>query len=168
MDTQIALYDAASCEALLSKDTAKFKLLAANDDYFQKEKFFAAALQNVPLTEGKTYYLQMDGSAGGDEGDFFIEIWNAPVGNEQIKMSGSPEIYIFPNPTADQVKLYIKETPANFRITIIDVTGKSIINDEIKSHKGIFEKSYMIPEKGLYFLKVTGNGINYTKKIIRQ
>ena len=164
MDTQIALYDAATCAAILS---GSYTILAANDDYFGQSLKFAAALENIPLVPGKTYFLQMDGSGGGEEGSFTIEIWNADVGESEFKISKLSEFNVFPNPTNGLIRLYMKEAPETFTISIIDITGKTILNDVITSHSGIFDKQYFIPEKGLYLIKLIGEDVNYSRKVIR-
>jgi len=164
MDTQIALYDATTCEAVL---TGPRTLIAANDDYFGEKDKYAAAINNVSLVEGKTYFLQMDGSGGGEEGEFYIEIWNSPVGETKVNIAKSKPINLFPNPTKDEIKLIINNAPENFIVRIIDITGKTVLTDEIKSHSGTFEKQYKIPEKGLYLMRITGQNLNFTERIIR-
>jgi hypothetical protein len=164
MDTQIALYDAANCEAVI---TGPRTIIAANDDYFGMKDKYAAALNNVTLVEGKTYFLQMDGSAGGDEGQFNIEIWNAPVGGTAINIADTKPVNVFPNPTKGEIKLRINNAPASFIVRIIDITGKTILTDEIRSNTGNFERQYDIPEKGLYLIRISGQGINYTERIIK-
>ncbi|QQS29553.1 MAG: T9SS type A sorting domain-containing protein [Sphingobacteriales bacterium] len=54
-DNQLALYSAASCSDVLSGGAT---LLAANDDF---NPGFASSINNVCVTPGTTYYVQMDG-----------------------------------------------------------------------------------------------------------
>lgn len=164
MDTQIALYDVPNCEAVI---TGPRTIIAANDDYFGMKDKYAAALNNVTLVEGKTYYLQVDGSAGGEEGEFSIIIWNAPVGITAMDNPETKPVTIYPNPTKGEIKLRIFNAPETFMVRILDITGKTILTDEISSNTGNFERMYNITEKGLYLVRITGKGINYTERIIK-
>lgn len=69
-DNQLALYAAASCAAVTSGGTT---LLAANDDF----NGLAASLNNVCVTPGVTYYVQMDG-------------WNTSTGTATITVTEIP------------------------------------------------------------------------------
>lgn len=73
-DNQLAIYAAASCSAVLSGGAT---LLAANDDF---NPGFAASLNNVCVTPGVTYYVQMDGyaTATGTATITVIEVPNTP------------------------------------------------------------------------------------------
>ena len=94
-DTQIALYEAPSCDGILNDmDT----LIAANDDYFGANKNYAAAINEAPLQAGKRYWIQVDGSAGGQEGTFYIDIYDAPVGVNETKTQMPEDARILPKP----------------------------------------------------------------------
>lgn len=72
-DNQIALYEAESCEDLISGNDALYELIAANDDW--EDDDYSATIDDLSgLKSGKVYWLQMDGSAGGDEGECTILI----------------------------------------------------------------------------------------------
>ncbi|MCU0613898.1 MAG: hypothetical protein MUD09_02305, partial [Desulfobacterales bacterium] len=93
MDTQLALYRADLCTQVV-KDSLK----AANDDFFDKDKFYAAAIQMARVVPGKTYYVQMDGSGGGVEDTFYLYLQDTPVNIENIEnITNSLSIYPIPN-----------------------------------------------------------------------
>lgn len=79
-DNQIALWKSNddNAENLISGNTSTYQLLAANDDASVSNAF--ASLYNVQgLQVGKTYFIQVDGSANGAEGIFSIEIQDIPT-----------------------------------------------------------------------------------------
>ncbi|MFP4023542.1 MAG: C1 family peptidase [Thiohalospira sp.] len=72
-DNQIAVWEADSCENITSGVDSLYQLIAANDDYDDPD--YSATIEEITgLEPGKTYWLQMDGSAGGDEGECTILI----------------------------------------------------------------------------------------------
>ncbi len=76
-DTQIALYQAADCA-----DYESYDLLAANDDFdadldCNAQTIFASRLQRCGLAPGQTYYIQIDGYAGGT-GNFELIVLPLP------------------------------------------------------------------------------------------
>ena len=80
-DNQIAVYDAASCSDIVSGNPALYEIVAANDDY-SGTNYDAIIDEITGLTSGKTYWLQMDGSAGGDEGECTITITDLASDND--------------------------------------------------------------------------------------
>ncbi len=80
-DNQIAVYEADNCEDLLSGDWSRYTLLAANDD-FDDEDYAAKIEVLTGLIPNKTYWLQMDGSAGGETGNCMITILNLGPEND--------------------------------------------------------------------------------------
>lgn len=86
IDNQIALYDATATGTyndMISGNPANYTILAANDD--ESGTVFSALIDTVyGLTPGKTYWLQLDGSAGGAEGDNYITLTSSTVGTESV------------------------------------------------------------------------------------
>lgn len=81
MDNQIAVYDAASCTDIISGNDALFEIIAANDDW--EDADYSATIDELTgLTSGKTYWLQLDGSAGGAEGESTITITEFSADND--------------------------------------------------------------------------------------
>lgn len=70
-DTQLAVYEAASCSAVLSGGAT---LVGANDDNPNSPTtLFSSELSISCLTPGQTYYVQVDGYAG-TSGALFVEL----------------------------------------------------------------------------------------------
>lgn len=72
-DNQIAVWEAEACEDIISGVDSLYQLIAANDDHNDPD--YSATIDEITgLEPGKIYWLQMDGSAGGDEGECTILI----------------------------------------------------------------------------------------------
>jgi len=70
-DNQIAVWDAENCDDIISGVDSLYTLIAANDDH--EDPDYSATIDTVTgLEPGKTYWLQIDGSAGGTEGECTI------------------------------------------------------------------------------------------------
>ena len=74
-DNELALYDAASYTDILNNN---YTIAAANDDRSTTD--FNPLLRAVKVTPGKTYWIQVDGSGGGPEGQFLPSV-DCPCGN---------------------------------------------------------------------------------------
>ncbi len=81
MDNQIAVYDAENCEDIISGNESLYEIIAANDDH--EDADYSATIEELTgLTSGKTYWLQLDGSAGGAEGESTITITEFSADND--------------------------------------------------------------------------------------
>ena len=80
-DNQIAVYDAENCIDIISGDENLYEIIAANDDW-QDTDYSATISSLSDLVPGKTYWLQMDGSAGGAEGECTILITAFKANND--------------------------------------------------------------------------------------
>ena len=111
------------------------------------------------LNPDKYYWLQVDGSAGGATGTFYIDIIPEVLDEKLFK--------IFPNPSSGMFKFEFK-----FRLNTISIV-------EVYNSTGILlsSKSYPIQDynildvnlenldEGIYFIKVITNSSNYFNKI---
>lgn len=163
-DNQIALYDAASCDDIISGDESKYELIAANDDATDTD-FKANILNPLTLTEGKTYWLQMDGSGGGKVGSctiFVKEQW--PTGISSIDNS---KIKVYPNPSNGDFKIdlsSIQNIDNNTRIDVVSTTGSIIYS--FKANFNQLEYDLSINRKGMFILRVTTTNNKYSLPII--
>ena len=167
LDTQLALYEAEKCDDILND---RYTLLAANDDYFGEANDFAAAIMDYEgLVKGETYWLQMDGSAGGVTGEFTIEVKTASTDIGGIyTLDDSYKIY--PNPTSKR-KLNVEFDMAsnNATLKILSLEGKVIFSKEINNIYQGKRTELRLPanvKAGVYFLQIqTKKGLG-TKKLI--
>lgn len=170
LDTQIALYEPASgCSDILSGNSEDYTMLAANDDYFGEEDDYAAAILDIEdLRKGRTYWLQMDGSAGGVEGEFTIDVKGTAVGIDE-PTSDKGVVRVYPNPSAGRFNIVFRNNIfTDIHLEIFSLGGTRVYNEKI--HKmGINENhTVTIPESqaGVYFLRLRSKEGIYTKKLI--
>lgn len=167
LDTQLALYEAEKCNDILND---KYNLLAANDDYFDEAQDFAAAIMDYEgLSKGKTYWLQMDGSAGGVTGEFTIEVKTASTAIYGI-YSLNDSYKIYPNPTSKRILNVEFDMASNTAtLKILSLEGKKILSKEINNIYQGKRTELRLPgnvKTGVYFLQIqTSKGIG-TKKLI--
>ncbi len=165
MDTQIAVYKSDTCTNIKQSD-----LVAANDDYYVTEPY-AAAIYEMDVIPGKTYWIQIDGSAGGDEGEFYITINDGPLGESQSfpvsigEINHEPSISIFPNPNNGRFRINNLKTTNN-HIYIYTPEGKLIEHHTTNDNVWEYNHAYLKP--GIYIIKIQNNFENYVLKIMVQ
>ena len=160
-DTQIAVYEAEGCDAILN---GEYTLVAANDDYFGKTKDYAAAIDYANLVPGKTYWVQIDGSAGGEEGEFNIMIYHSPVRIEEITGSEDTNPVIYPNPSTGTFNLEYFATGKS-RIEVYDLNGRKRLDKTINI-PGSVEESISLAGSGVYILRISTDDRIYNRKLI--
>ncbi len=156
MDNQIALYDANTCDDLM---TGNYTLIAANDDFFDQTRNFASAIQLIStLTPAKTYWLQVDGSYGGVEGNFYLTIWDSPIGVEDIK---TEEMTISPNPSEGVFELKINSvTKENYTLKIYNSKGEEVYSVFNNMDAADIKIDLTTQSDGLYILRyISGNNV---------
>lgn len=94
-DTQIALYSAASCSAVLSGGST---LLAANDDYPGSSPYDSKII-DVALQSGVTYYLQLDSYSAGVTGSTPIKVTGVASAIPAITSASAVSPYVCPGAT---------------------------------------------------------------------
>jgi C1A family cysteine protease len=167
LDTQLALYEAEKCDDILSD---KYTLLAANDDYFGEARDYAAAIMDYEgLTQGETYWLQMDGSAGGAVGEFTIEVKTASTAIDNI-YSLDNSFNIFPNPTSQKkLNLEFDMESNTAELKIISVEGRMVLSKEINNIYSGKRMEIQLSddiEPGVYFIQIQTNKGLGTQKLI--
>lgn len=172
LDIQIAIYDAQTCNDILSNDTSKYKIISANDDWHpEKEKYAAAITDLSNLTKGKQYWLQVDGSAGGEEGDFLIILPNWPVNVPELESQKDEIVKLYPNPTEGVFLLIYKTTSSKpVFLKIINMNGQIIYNEKSEANITVLRKKINLSNypAGIYNVQIL-DGTNYfNKKIIKK
>jgi len=92
-DNQIALYNAKTCNDVVSGDESNFVLLAANDDYNAKDHSSTIEYAGLGSQDG-SFWLQVDGSGGGEKGQFYLDIREEPPLTARFEADTT---FIFPN-----------------------------------------------------------------------
>lgn len=93
--------------------------------------------------------------------DFYDEI-NPDITDVDATVSESDAVEIYPNPTDGL--LYIKSESEIISVTVTDITGKVIMNENGSSNEMTVDLSSNA--KGFYLLKVVTEDNSYTKKIV--
>lgn len=152
-DDQMAVYEASSDSSKLMGRKTQYTLLAANDNRSNDDH--TALIENLVLTEGKQYLLQVDGN-------------NAAFGNLVIELlSNSLEVY--PNPSKGIFKMIVANPEAGIAdVTVSDLNGRKLLSRQyhvtIDSNK--FDIDLSGCQKGIYLLNVRMNGSNLSKKLV--
>ncbi len=163
-DQQIAIYRADTCADILDNN---YTLVAANDDYYPKEKLYACALESVTVIPGKKYFVQIDGSAGGTEGYFSMIFWDYPMGMDIKKELPSLEFY--PNPGTGIFNFRI-HNPSS-QSTILEVfspNGQAVLKQNYEIRSGMFESSFDLTGNppGIYMVRFISGGKVIHEKVI--
>jgi hypothetical protein len=99
MDNELALYEADSAMAILDGD---YLILGANDDRSSTNAY--PLIRSEPVISGKIYWIQVDGSGGGTEGSFYIQLTDlSTTGIDDLENN---RLWVYPQPAMDYV--YIK------------------------------------------------------------
>jgi C1A family cysteine protease len=162
LDTQIAVYEADNCDTITIT-----KLIAANDDYYPVTKLYAAAIDTLTVKPGQRYYIQVDGSHGGDEGEFDINLYSSPLAIPIVNAKNN--LLIYPNPSNGSFELeYSSAITESVNICIYDISGKIISSRNVKKYTADLHESFNLTDKakGIYFVRLTGNKATQTQKVI--
>jgi hypothetical protein len=165
-DQQIAIYKADTCTDILE---GKGTLIAANDDYYPEEKYFACALESVTVEPGQKYFVQIDGSAGGTEGFFSFIFWDYPMGVDVIKESSVVDI--FPNPGTGIYQFSTDiSSSQSLILEVFNLNGQLILNRNFGIQSGKFESSFDLSGQspGIYQVMFISGDTVIHKKIILQ
>ena len=97
---------------------------------------------------------------------------NLITNTKDFGKNNDPPALIFPNPAQDIFNIDINLTqPEYLSFELYDENGKLIellLKDWVKTKTNTFSFSLKDVSSGIYFLKITGNTTNSTKKIIKQ
>ncbi len=162
-DTEIAIYKSNSCDSIKKAD-----LIAANDDYMPDSVF--SVLDSVKVIPGKIYWLQVDGSANGDTGTFYIQFNDISLGIQKNKIN-EVNLSVYPNPNNGLMNVKFSSPYAeSFNIEVFDLTGKTILTKNEKKDFGDFIAPINLQgyPKGLYFVNVKGEKSYMVTKFVLQ
>jgi C1A family cysteine protease/PKD repeat protein len=170
MDNQMALYKADTCTDIFVSN--KFEMVAAYDDYYNEKKFYAAALDNVSVIPGQKYFLQVDGSAGGVEGNFNLIFWDYPLSNEEFlsDMKAFDELSVYPNPAEGVFNIRLKSfVEGTIQYKVYDLQGRLIYADEMEGYP---DSNYILDlgkvNTGIYMLELRTKDNVYKRNIIKR
>ncbi|MBA3901742.1 MAG: T9SS type A sorting domain-containing protein, partial [Bacteroidetes bacterium] len=75
----------------------------------------------------------------------------------------------FPNPFINHLNILLPDTAHKISINCFDFTGKSVYSKNINLNGNNYYEFELSPDlkSGVYFLNITGEGINYRKKLMK-
>ena len=167
-DEQIAVYSAANADSLLS---GAYTLLAANDDYHDASMNYAAAIEELTgLTEGKTYWVQVDGSGGNSEGEFYLKLYDTPLGikkTENIPNHG--ELNVYPNPNGGRFEFSLnRSVPRPSLLRVYSITGTLVFEKTLDPYIAGSKISLNLPDArpGMYLLMIITHEELHKKRFV--
>jgi PKD repeat protein len=92
---------------------------------------------------------------------------NGPVGENELQ-KGQPDVSIYPNPSDGKFNLSIKNCLQNVTVTVLDIHGRVVYAGLLESKSGTVEESIDLTgfAQGVYFVKLTGEGETWVKKVV--
>lgn len=163
-DTKIALYTADTCSNILSN---QYTLLAANDDYHTAEHAYAAEIiMRDDLIPGKRYWIQVDGSFGGVEGDFYLTLRD---GTTSIAISQADELFtLYPNPFTETLHIAsARQISGDIHLSVYDMHGKKMDLKSATSGRQTQLNTEGWP-KGLYLILIHAGNTPYQQVIVKE
>lgn len=155
MDNQIAVYRADSCTDILEDN---WIMIAANDDYYPEAQKYACALESVSVEPGKKYFVQIDGSAGGAQGEFIMTFTEYGLGfNNPYEQSYNHILHIYPNPGTGSFN-FSTNIPEYHKmiVQVFNYSGQIIFNKNYGTLYGMDESSMDISTfpGGIYQVRI--------------
>jgi hypothetical protein len=71
---------------------------------------------------------------------------------------------VYPNPASSNVNLMVLNTDNGFDVTVIDMLGKTVINNSFATNEASLDISVL--NSGIYFISITADGKSQVKKLI--
>jgi hypothetical protein len=144
-------------DAIIAAD----KAITGGKDFCMIWEVFAARGLGVNASAGKE-------NTGNDQVEDFTtppSNGNCALGVEQFENIDS--MNVFPNPSKGQINVRISQYVGKVNIQVIDINGRVVYsakNEEFSGQKAI-DLNHLV--KGIYIMNISGDGLNYTEKIIK-
>lgn len=151
-DNQIAVYSASSATALLA---GAYTLEAANDDYTETDPY--PYITSVDVKAGQKYWIQVDGSAGGATGTFYLSI---SVLSSVGENTAGEELIVYPQPSVDFINIESESFSrcTSVRAEIIDSTGRTVFSDEYATDGRKIQLPSGSLAPGVYLVRLSCSG----------
>ena len=162
MDNQIAVYKAATYSDVLN---GNFQLIGANDDYSVSD--FNPKLTSLSLKGKQPYWIQVDGSAGGAIGSFYLYVTVLSGVNDVTGTDA--EIKVYPVPACDYVNL---ESEAFLGVKLVSVdlynpAGAKLYSETYTEGESKIQLPLSGLPSGIYLADIRYNGKRSTVKIVK-
>ena len=119
------------------------------------------AVNNESYVITKSSYENYEGAVSVVDQDVSVDVILIMVG---IADNNELTVTLFPNPTKRMLHLSIANNIPQVNFTLVDINGKIVMEKVITNNKEVIDLKGN--PKGIYFVNLTVNNKNYTKKIV--
>ncbi|WP_353147156.1 PA domain-containing protein [Flavobacterium sp.] len=121
-------------------------------------------MRNVKVTDLDLRNDNVVFAATYGRGVFSGTFTNTVLNNETF--INNKNVSIYPNPVKDNLNINIKDFSGDILVKIMDVNGREVFNKYINNFNRSKELDLSSFSSGIYFLKLIGEDLNYSEKII--
>ena len=121
-------------------------------------------MRNVKVTDLDLRNDNVVFAATYGRGVFSGTFTNTVLNNDTFTKNKNVSIY--PNPVKDNLNINIKDFSGEVSIKIIDINGREVFNKNINNFNTSNVLDLSAFSSGIYVLKLSGEGLNYSEKII--
>jgi hypothetical protein len=121
-------------------------------------------MRNVKVTDLDLRNDNVVFAATYGRGVFSGTFTNAVLNNDTF--TNNKNVSIYPNPVKDNLNINIKDFSGEISVKIIDINGREVLNQTISNFNGSNAIELSRFTSGIYILKLTGEDLNYSEKII--
>lgn len=121
-------------------------------------------MRNVKVTDLDLRNDNVVFAATYGRGVFSGTFTNTVLNNDMF--TNNKNVSIYPNPVKDNLNINIKDFSGEVSIKIIDINGREVFNKNINNFNTSNVLDLSAFSSGIYVLKLSGEGLNYSEKII--
>jgi len=121
-------------------------------------------MRNVKVTDLDLRNDNVVFAATYGRGVFSGTFTNTVLNNDTF--TNNKNVSIYPNPVKDNLNINIKDFSGEISVKIIDINGREVLNQTISNFNGSNAIELSRFTSGIYILKLTGEDLNYSEKII--
>jgi hypothetical protein len=121
-------------------------------------------MRNVKVTDLDLRNDNVVFAATYGRGVFSGTFTNTVLNNDTF--TNNKNVSIYPNPVKDNLNINIKDFSGEVSVKIIDINGREVLNKDINNFNTSNALDLSAFSSGIYVLKLSGEGLNYSEKII--
>ncbi len=163
-DNQIAVYEADTYEDVLAGDYA---IVGANDDYTSFD--YNPYIEEIEVTTGNTYWVQVDGSAGGTHGNFYLYLDESKITSTSYQPAETL-VKIYPQPAEEYITLESNSfTTAGFiDVSIYNLSGLEVYSAAYRSlNRHVIDIKTSDWSPGIYVIRLVCDDKISSAKIVK-
>ena len=142
-------------------------------------KTFNTATFQYEIEDSLVYFVQnqntdifrlvLTGFTGSSAGEYHLDKEKVvSVGINEATKSSNAILNVYPNPAATNVTVTFNAITNNTYISLLDLTGRTVLNQPINTAEGLSQKNLDVSnlKQGVYFLRITSGTNTSTQKLI--